>query len=91
MVVYPAIFKKVDNGYMVRFPDIPEAMTEGDTINQAYEMAIEVLGLALEDYHIFPKPSAYHSIQQKYPNSIITLVEIDLKDYRSQYVSESLK
>ena len=45
---YPAIFHKAeDGGFWVTFPDIPECMTQGDDMQQAYEMAVEALGLAL--------------------------------------------
>ncbi len=45
---YPAIFHKAEEGgFWVTFPDVPECMTQGDDMNQAYEMAVEALGLAI--------------------------------------------
>ena len=45
---YPAVFHKAEEGgFWVSFPDFPECFTEGDDITQAYEMAVEALGLAL--------------------------------------------
>ena len=45
---YPALFHKAEEGgFWVTFPDIPECMTDGDNMSQAYEMAVEALGLAL--------------------------------------------
>ena len=44
---YPAIFHKEDDGFWVSFPDFPECLTEGDNMDQAYEMAFEALGLAI--------------------------------------------
>ena len=45
---YPAIFHKAEEGgFWVEFPDIPECMTQGDEMQQAYEMAVEALGLSL--------------------------------------------
>ena len=45
---YPAIFHKAEEGgYWISFPDIPECLTEGDTMEQAYEMAVDALGLAI--------------------------------------------
>lgn len=45
---YPALFHKAeDGGFWISFPDFPECFTEGDDMKQAYEKAVEVLGLAL--------------------------------------------
>ena len=45
---YPAIFHKAqEGGFVVTFPDIPECMTQGDDMSQAYEMAFDALGLAI--------------------------------------------
>ena len=46
--MYPALFEKEDNCYNVTFPDLPEAITCGDTLEQAIEMAKECLGLCLD-------------------------------------------
>ena len=47
---YPAVFHKAEEGgFWVSFPDIPECLTEGDDIQQAYEMAADALGLALTE------------------------------------------
>lgn len=37
---YPAVFHPDDGSYWVSFPDIPEALTEGRDIEEAYEMAV---------------------------------------------------
>lgn len=37
-----------EGGYTVTFPDLPEAITEGDTLEQALFAAAEALTLALE-------------------------------------------
>ena len=45
---YPALFHKAEEGgFWISFPDFPECFTEGDDITQAYEMAVEALGLAV--------------------------------------------
>ena len=41
---------KRDGGYVVTFPDIPEAITQGDTAEEALVMAKEALEAALEFY-----------------------------------------
>lgn len=45
---YPAIFHQAEEGgFWITFPDIPECMTQGDNMEEAYEMAVDALGLAI--------------------------------------------
>ena len=45
---YPALFHKAEEGgFWISFPDLPECPTQGDDMAQAYEMAVDALGLAL--------------------------------------------
>lgn len=60
---YPALFVKApEGGYTVTFRDIPEAITEGQTIEEAREMATDALLTAMdfyfEDGRAVPGPSA---------------------------------
>ncbi len=51
MLGYPAIFTPAqEGGYVVEFPDIPEAITQGDSLEEAREMAADALATALEFY-----------------------------------------
>jgi len=49
---YPAKFTpdRTAGGFVVTFPDVPEAITQGDTIEEAIVMASEALELALTFY-----------------------------------------
>jgi antitoxin HicB len=48
-IEYPAIFDPADEGgYTITFPDFPEAISEGDTLEEANYNAIEVLDLTLK-------------------------------------------
>jgi len=49
-VLYPAIFEydKSDKRYTVHFPNLPEAITEGETLEEASFSASEVLTLTVE-------------------------------------------
>ena len=47
--LYPAIFTPESVGYSVRFPDIENCFTSGQTIQEAVEMAQDVLNLMLWD------------------------------------------
>ena len=91
MLIYPATFEKDGKYFFVQFPDIPEALTQGDTLEQAYEMASEVLGLALEDKTEFPKPSSVEEIKDRFPDKTIALIGIDLAAYRRKYHSKTIR
>jgi antitoxin HicB len=58
---FPAIVKPDGDGWMVSFPDIPEALTGGATREEALEMAKDALQRALEFYfddkRVVPEPS----------------------------------
>lgn len=58
---YPARIKRTDDGYAVTFRDIPEANTQGETFEEAVEMAEDALLTALtfyfEDNRTIPAPS----------------------------------
>lgn len=47
---YPAKFEKEENGYTVTFRNIPEAITCGEDMEQAMEMAEDVLLSCIEIY-----------------------------------------
>ena len=54
---YPAIVEPQEpNGFFVRFPDIEEAFTQGDTLDECLFNATEVLTLVLE-----------HRLEEKLP------------------------
>jgi len=61
---YPAKFTpdRTAGGFVVTFPDVPEAITQGDTIEEAMAMASEALELALtfytEKWADLPAPSS---------------------------------
>lgn len=61
-LAYPATFTPDEGGgYAVTFRDIPEAITQGDTFEDAKEMASFALAVAFEFYsednRELPKPS----------------------------------
>jgi antitoxin HicB len=61
MSAYPANLKKGGTFYLVTFPDIPEAITQGDNREHALEMAAEALESAMDFYfegrRAVPEPS----------------------------------
>ena len=91
MLVYPAVFKREDQYIIVKFPDIPAAMTQGEDLSQAYEKAVEVLGAALEDYDDYPEPSPIEKISEAFPDNVIALIGVDLIAYRRKYHSKTVR
>ncbi|MDC8802545.1 type II toxin-antitoxin system HicB family antitoxin [Halomonas pacifica] len=69
------------------FPDIPGAITAGDTIEQAYELAVEAAHIQLEELsnngQQIPKPRsiAEHRDNPEFAGWGWGLVEIDLTPY----------
>ena len=62
MLSYPARIARDGDGYMVSFPDIPEALTGASSREAAIEMAADALTTAMdfyfEDRRSVPPPSA---------------------------------
>ena len=50
MLAYPAQFEPEGEGFVVTFPDIPEAITEGNSVTEAMEYAVDVLQTILSEY-----------------------------------------
>lgn len=60
--VYPAILaRRGDGGFLVRFPDLPEALTEGDdeahALAQAADCLAEAIAGRMDDREEIPSPS----------------------------------
>lgn len=80
LLVYPAIFTAEGDSYNVVFPDIPEAITFGNSFEEALEMAQDAMGLALYDQNVFPEPSMEYISEE----GIIVYVTIDIERFRQQ-------
>lgn len=91
---YPAIFHEAEEGgFWVTFPDIPECMTQGDDMQQAYEMAVDALGLSLttmeEAGEEIPKASPLDKVDPE--DGILIIVEFDMAEYRRRNSSRAVK
>ena len=91
---YPALFHKEDGGgFWVSFPDIPECLTQGTDMSQAYEMAVDALGLALEDRmkeNNIPVPTSIDFLVIA-ENSYPVIIEFDLLEYKKKHSSRAVK
>lgn len=58
---FPVTYEQQDDGILISFPDIPEALSSATTAAQAHELAYDALISALEfyfeDYQRIPSPS----------------------------------
>ena len=82
---YPALFHKAEEGgFWISFPDIPECLTQGDDMEQAYEMAVDALGLALtcreKEQQSIPRATDPMEIVPE-PDSFIAVIEFDMLAY----------
>lgn len=74
-ILYPALFEydEADNRYTVFFPDLPEAITEGESLEEAKFNAAEVLTLTLEgrmeEKLDIPKPSILANAEMIAPSA----------------------
>ena len=90
---YPAIFIEEDTGYSVRFPDLDGCFTEGDTLDEVYEMAFDAIGLHLQQQDgrfVFPKSSNPKQIKAN-DNEFVALVEFDDVEYLKKHDNKAVK
>lgn len=91
---YPSVFHEAEEGgFWVTFPDIPECMTQGDNMQQAYEMAVDALGLSLTTMETegekIPKASALDEVDVE--DGVLVIVEFDMAEYRRRNSSKAVK
>lgn len=92
---YPALFHKADEGgFWISFPDIPECLTEGDNMDDAYNMAIDALGLCLTDMEknniLLPAPSPIDKITVD-DDAVLVVIEFDMLAYKKRTSSKAVK
>lgn len=92
--IYPAVFTPEDGGYVVNFPDFESCYTEGDTLEEAMEMADDVLCLTLYDMEEtgkeIPAPSSVKEIKTD-GDAFVSLVHCDTVEYRKFFDNKAVK
>ena len=94
LIVYPAIFSKYnDDGeyYVIEFIDLEGCITEGRTLQEAFYMAQDAMGLYLDDFIKFPTPTTDFSNIKLKENQFISYVNIDIDEYRKKYNNKAIK
>jgi len=85
LTVFPAIFTYDSKYYNVDFIDLKGCSTFGDSIQSAYQMAQEAMGLFLDDLTNFPNPSTNFKNISLEENQFISFISIDMDDFRKKY------
>ena len=93
--IYPAVFTNEDDGgYSIYFPDIEGCYTNGDDLQDAHDMANDVLCLMLyqleESGESIPKPTEIKNIETD-NDSFVTLISADTIEYRKFYDNKAVK
>ena len=89
-LIYPAVFYPFSDGsggYTVEFPDLPGCVTEGNDLEEAFEMAIDAASGwvldELEEGNEIPKASAYADVKPR-ENGQVNIVLLDMDKYAEQ-------
>lgn len=91
LTVFPAIFTYDGKYYNVDFIDLKGCSTFGSSIQEAYTMAQDAMGLYLDNLVDFPKPTLdiFNINIQK--NQFVSFVSIDMEEYRKKYNNRAVK
>lgn len=88
-LVYPAIFYKEDVGYSVEVPDLKGCITQGDTLEEAIQMAQDAalgwLLTSVENNESIPEASDIKDIKLEDNDSFVSLLLLDLVSYSQKY------
>lgn len=91
LTVFPAIFTYDGKCYNVDFIDLKGCSTFGDSIQNAYLMAQDAMGLYLDDLTNFPSPTLDFSNINLENNQFISFVAIDMDEYHKKFNNKAVK
>lgn len=85
-IVYPAVFHKEENAYLVEFPDLPGCITYGNDLLEAFLMAGDALKTWLCDpTDEYPAPTPLSEIKRQ-EGDLVQLIRPAL--YRTEYAKQ---
>ena len=94
-LIYPAIFSRGEGGYTVEFPDLPGCVTQGDTLEEAMEMAVDAASgwilIMIEDGENIPSPSERVDLSAYENTAFCNLIMLDMDAYAKQYGEKAIK
>ncbi|NBH99938.1 HicB family protein [Anaerotruncus sp. 1XD22-93] len=104
--MYPACFYKENDGYSVIFPDLNYLATQGDSLEDAMEMAVECLAAYLRscktDGETVPAPSSPADIDvaavskelspdEPVGEAFVNIVSVDVEAYAKKHFDKSVR
>ena len=92
---YPAVFHEAEEGGVwITFPDFPECFSQGESMEEAYEMALDALGLCISDREkeklALPVPTSPTGVCTGVGEAVV-IMEFDLDAYRRKHNSKAVK
>ncbi|MBQ8132909.1 MAG: type II toxin-antitoxin system HicB family antitoxin [Clostridia bacterium] len=96
-LVYPAYFTPLENsdGYCVTFPDLPGCVTQGSSLAEAIEMAVDAASGwvldELEDGKTAPEASKLNDIKVENADDFVNIVVLDMDAYSEKYGNKAIR
>ena len=95
-LLYPAVFSPLEEqpGYCVTIPDLPGCVTQGESLEDAVQMAIDAasgwLLDELEDGNKLPPASHANSIKCE-EGEFVTMLILDIDEYAEKYGNKAIR
>lgn len=90
---YPAIFIRDGESYTVEFPDLPGCITQGDSFEEAFEMAEDAASgwilTSIEDGEDIPSPSSLNTLHSEQGH--VNYIPLDISEYAKMYSTKAIK
>lgn len=80
ILTYPAILHPEETSYTVEVPDIENGFTQGEDLQDAIEMAADMIGLMLEDLTNYPDASNLEGLVVA-DGDVKTSINVDMDEY----------
>lgn len=95
-LVYPVCFyAEKDGGYSVVVPDLPGCITQGDSLAEAIEMAVDAASgwilNSIENNEPIPDASQIQNVKLEYDNGFVNLIVLDIDSYAEKYGNKSIR
>ena len=89
---YPALFLSETDGFSISFPDLPGCHTQGNDLEEAFEMAEDALTLYLYQLEEMGDRLPTASVIKETPeNSVVYVISADTMAYREQFDNTAVK
>lgn len=90
---YPAIFIPYGGSFTVEFPDLPGCVTQGDSLQEAFEMAEDAacgwILTSIEDGEDVPSASSIKNFESQ--EGFVNYVTLDIDEYAKKYSTRAIK